>query len=274
MSQGKYIKLISHIITNNDDAIKTAETLLSELEGFICSVYGENADESSWKSFSHSAENGFDKITAEFYEVVGGQPEKKINDILSVIDTLNNGSYGMMLADSDYGVLEYKCYGNAEFSEITEEKASGFIWSTDDYLCLEKSFDADELAEMLDCDADEVCDEIEDSEETAEELIPEIFSGIYQDFSVEQCETDEDDDMIKVRFMFGMHDHSTEQLIAMKNAFEDYDLSSWTLRLSESSEENGKYQNCMICPENNAVVSFVTSCGNISDFSFTAIHRN
>ena len=270
MSQGEYIKLIAHIITDDEKAVNTSACLSAELDSFIKSVYGENADESSWKLFSRRAGSDYDEITAVFSDVVSGQPEKKVDNILSAINELNNGSYSMLLVDSDYGVMEYKCFGGAEFAEISTDEAAGYVWSTDDYLCLEQSFSAEYLSELLDCETDDVCDEAEDNcEELAEKLLPQIVKTIDPNISFEFCEAEEDSDNISLRFMLGSHDHSTDELLAWRKAFDDNALNGWILRLSESTNNNGIFESVMISPDNNAVVVFNTSCsGANSGFKF------
>ncbi|MDD7516825.1 hypothetical protein [Ruminococcus flavefaciens] len=260
MSQGIFIKLIAHIITDNEKAVEASSRLYAELDPFIKSVYGENADESSWKLFSRRAGSDYDEITAVFSDVVSGQPEKKVDNILSAINELNNGSYGMLLVDSDYGVMEYKCFGGAEFAEISTDEAAGYVWFTDDYLCLEKSFSAEYLSELLDCETDDVCDEAEDNcEELAEKLLPQIVKTIDPNISFEFCEAEEESDNISLRFMLGSHDHSTEELLAWGEAFDDGSLDGWILRLSESTNNNGIIENAMISPDNNAVAVISTS---------------
>ena len=274
MSQAIYMKILSHIVTDSEQAACIAKSIAGELNSFIKSVYGENADETSWQTFSHKAEEECENIVATFYEVVSSQPYEVMDKILSVINTLQNGSFGMLLADSDYGVVEHKCYGNAQFCEISPDKATGWIWSTDDTLCLEKHFSTEKLTELLDCDEDSVYDEVE---EQGDKLIPEIVNEIYPDADdelLEFCEAEEmEDGSTIVRCMLAVHDHDTEQLLAWKDAFENGKLTGWTLRLSESEEENESFENTMICPDANAVMIMTTGSGKLCDFCFWMLNE-
>ncbi len=266
MSQGKYIKLISHIKIDSENATETAKKITSGLDAFIKSVYGINADNSAWQYYSHNTERGFDKITATFYEVISGVPEESLHELLSEISTLNNGSFGLLLVDTDYGVKMYQCYGAAKFAEV--EDVSGYMWSTDDYLCMETTVSEEQLAEILDCDANDVCDEAEDrANELAEALLPDVFGEIFDpdDELFESAEAEDDGENIRVKLMFSTHDHTTEQILALREAFASGELTDWALHLSESIEEGGIYKNIMICPEQNAVVEFETIAGRFAN---------
>lgn len=262
MSQGRYFKFVSHIITDSENAASIAKKIQDGLDTFIKSVYGSNADEASWQSFKYRADNTFYEITAEFNEVVGGSaPEENVQELLSEIDALENGSYGLLLADSDYGVMEYRCYGNAKFVDVPETDVSGFEWSSGDVLCLEKSFTVEELAEILGCSAEDACDEAEDrANEIAEKLLPDSVFQVYESdedlFS--WAEVDEMDGSIRISLMFNHLFQTTDQLLALKATFSDDALKGWTLRLSEA-EGSGTYKNIMICPEYNAVIEFETA---------------
>lgn len=272
MSQGIYIKLISHIQTDSERANAVSKTISAGLGSFIKSVYGESANETSWQSFSHQTDVKFDKTEATFYDVVSGSVYEKVDELLSEINTLQNGSYGMLLVDSDYGVMEYKCYGDAAFSGIPADDAAGFVWSTDDTLCLEKCFTPGELAELLDCAEEDTCDA---AAEQPEKIVPEIIHEIYPDADDElfdSCEAEETEDGMIVRCLVAVHDHETEQLLAWKEAFENGNFSGWSMHLSETEEDGGCYNNVMICPDHNAVVSLKTSSGTVSSIQFKSLH--
>ena len=93
MSYGVYMKIVSHIVNDSEQAAAVSEKLTADLNRFIKSVYGENATDASWQQFAHETEGGCENITASFYEVVNGQAYEQMDEILSVIDTLKNGSY-------------------------------------------------------------------------------------------------------------------------------------------------------------------------------------
>ena len=276
MSQGVYMKILSHIVTDNEKALEKAKEIQNGLNHFIKSVYGENADESAWLSYSHQTESDFEEITAVFSEVVGGSPRTKIDELLSEINTLENGSYGLLLCDTDYGVMDCNCYGSAEFQKIAENETSGYLWSSDDSLCLEKVFAPENLAELLDCDAEDVCDELEDNyEEIAEKLIPQeivdILPADEDESPFYSCETEEDDDTITVKFLLPGHDYTTEQLQKFRKVFSG-NSSNWILHLSEASLKQEAYENIMICPEHNAIVTFLTADEFFGDLQTSTMH--
>ena len=275
MSQGRYFKIVTHINTDSDYATGIAKKMRDSLDVFIKGVYGQDAGEHSWQSYSHTMQDGFDEIVVEFSEVVSGAaPEESVQELLEEIDSLKNGSYGLLLADSDYGVTDYKCYGKAEFADVSEAEVSGFVWSTDDYLCLEKAFAPDELAELLGCSAEDACDEAEDrANEIAGKLLPDsVFQAYASDEDLfSDAEVDEEDEYIKLKLMFDLHDHTTEQLLALKTAFSDGVLKGWTLRLSEA-EESETYKNIMICPEYNAVIEFETAENSFAACRYMVMH--
>lgn len=276
MSQGVYMKILSHIVTDNEKAFEKAKEIQNGLNHFIKSVYGENADDSAWLSYSHQTESNFEEITAVFSEVVGGAPRDEIDELLSEINTLKNGSYGLLLCDTDYGVMDCNCYGNAEFHKISVNETIGYLWSSDDFLCLEKMFSSENLAEFLDCDTEEVCDELEDNyEEIAEKLLPQeiidILPADKDESPFYSCETEEDDDAITVKFLLAGHDYTTEQLQEFQKVFSK-NSSNWTLYLSEASLEQGTYENIMICPEHNAMVTFLTANEYFGDLQTSAMH--
>lgn len=264
MSQGVYIKVFMHIVKDNEKN----NALSVELSEKITDYAGKFDCELMQKSFL--SENGIScmEIEFSFSEIVSGPICDEIDEILSIIDKLDNDSYGMLFVDSDYGVALYKCYGNAEFQSISSDKAKEMLWSSDDIMVLEKQFKAADLAEILDCEEDEICDEVE---EQAEKLVPEIVFDIYDDEYDEifnECEAEEDDEEVVVRFSFMIHEFSTEQLYKWKESFENGELNGWRLYLSEALAVDECFENVMICPEEKAVLKFCTAFGEMKEIRF------
>lgn len=264
MSQGVYIKVFMHIVKDNEKndalSVKLSEKIADYTGKFDC--------EPVQKSFL--SENGTSCIETEFSfsEIISGPICDEIDEILSIIDKLDNGSYGVLFVDGDYGVSMFKCYGNAEFIRISADEAKEMLWSSDDIMVLEKRFKVEELAEILGCEENEICDEVE---EQAEKLVPEIVFDIYDDEYDEifdECEAEEDDEGVVVRFSFMIHEFTTEQLHKWKESFENGKLNGWRLYLLEASSVNDCLENVMICPDEKAVLKFCTTFGEMKEIRF------
>lgn len=264
MSHGVYIKVFMHIVKDNEKndalSVKLSEKIADFTEKFYC--------EPVQKSFL--SENGTSCTETEFsfFLVISGLIRFEIDEILSIIDKLDNGSYGVLFVDGDYGVDMYKCYGNTEFIRISADDAKEMQWSSEDMMYLKKRFKAAELAEILGCEEDEICDEVE---EQAEKLVPEIVYDIYDAEYYElfdECEAEEDDEEVVVRFTFWIHEFSTEQLHKWKESFENGELNGWGLFLEQASEVNECFENVMICPDEKAVLKFCTTFGEMNEIRF------
>ena len=260
MSFGVYAKIVSHILTDSEKAVEISKKIEEGLDKFIKSVYGDS--NKNWLSYTHNNEDGVDEITAEFYEIISGDLNLTINRILADIEELDNGSYGMYMADSDFGVMAYVSYGNAEFNEISLSDAKGFNWVTDTDFCMEKVFKESDIADILECDAEDIYDEVDDNPEILiEKLVPQKIKDIISDFDKEPfagVEADEVVDGLILSFVFNDGKFSTEELEALKDAFSDESLEGWSFCLGVSE---GK-ENALICPEKNAVLKFKAYDGN------------
>ncbi len=285
MSQRTYMKIITHIVKDSETSISTANKVYTDLDKFIKHVHGkDDADcgDDLWSSFSRTPEKDYDEITAEFSCEVTGIPEETIENIISVIDTLDNGSYGMLLADTDYGVSRYKCFGKAEFTEVTADDVKDYIWGTNDYLCIETKMPVEKLAQLLNCGAEEVCEEAEErGDELAEKLLPDFFNDMYEEnkniypgFYTDEgafsnlADANEKDGVATIAIYFRFLNHFTKQLLTLKKVFDDGTLKDWTLRQYDCYEKDGVYTNVMIEHKTNSVVVFTTSAGRVESIKF------
>ncbi len=104
MSQLMYFKMMSHIVTDSEKSSEIAEDIASKLDSFIKSLC-------CCEPYKRTKEDGFDEISAEHLNVYGGGPlSDHVNEIISSINTLDNGSYGYLFGDTEFGVSQYKCY--------------------------------------------------------------------------------------------------------------------------------------------------------------------
>lgn len=274
MLQGKYIKLISHIVKDSEEAEETAKTVYSKLVEFGKSINADDSGNNAWKLFSHPSVSSFDEITAEYFEVTSDMPEEKTDMILSAINKLENGSYGLLLVDSYYGVVKYKCYGNAVFEELPVDEADEYFWFTDDYICIEKKISIEKLVDLLDCKADRIVFMLENNGKyCAAKIVPDPIFKIFPNEMFDCCAAKKMRKNVSVKYMLTAHDHPTRRIQSLQRAFRNKDFCEWTLRLSQASENKGVFENVMICPERNAVLIFETKLGAVKDIRCLKMYK-
>lgn len=264
MSQGRYMKIKASIRTDSEQAKSVLKDIQDGLDAFIKGM--------EWDDISVDEKPEVTEIEAVFCLVVSGSPTEKIDEILSSVNKLDNGSYAVLICDSDYGVNgEYYCYGAAEFIRVNEPDIQAYKWSTDDCLILKISMPADSWCELLSCEKDDVCDYIEDNEVEilnqffVSELVSTLVSDNVEDDDISPFDFDEVneyDEMLEAVFNFNYHEISGETFLRIKDFFikNTEKLNSLnaniTLYFDSAENDNGIYKNEMICPDNYSVLTF------------------
>ena len=216
MSSMRYITAIAHVVTDSSPA--------SELASKILQLIGEDKwDSDDWEP---SVEEG-DGLTELKLNASGSgldEPISSIEEALSEVANLGNGSYGLMVMEGDWGLESFDCYGSVELVE-TDTIEGDTVWASEDFLQLSVAMRADAWQELLECDSDSLVDEIEmQGDDMLPLLVPEAFVQACEDdgevfFEFRETEVlEEEPEEIAAIFEFDGHDLGHETFEALVEA--------------------------------------------------------
>ena len=274
MSSMRYVSAKAHVVTDSKPAV--------ELANRVAEVFGG----SDWAV----DEREFDSVEGEGYEEAEVKASgfdvdemiSSVEELLKEVATLSNGSYGLLVVESDFGVDLFDCYGGVEHAEA-ESVDEGLFWASEDFLDLSVSMRASEWQEVLDCSLESIAEEIEArGDDLLSELLPDAF--------VQACEGDGDvffeysdiepfsesgaygeSDEIAVTFELDGHELTNETLMAMIEALNcgpdelPVPGTKTLLRFLNADEENGVYENRMADTNSYALLVFESSWGEIGN---------
>ena len=273
MSSMRYITALAHIVTDSNGSSDLAEKVS---QVFDCQDW--DADD---QDVTNEECEGF--VEARVFITGFGLDDALSNfeEVLGEVASLENGSYGWLIVDGDWGIESFDCYGSAELVEA-ESVDADVVWSSEDYLDLSVEIKAEAWQELLECDTESLADEIESqSDDLLPMLVPESFIRAceddgdvffeYRDLEMPDEESEEESDEITVIFEFDGHDirHETfEALVEALNGPED-ELSApeakILLSLSSASEEDGAYENKLADADAPAMLIFESSWDGIGE---------
>ena len=272
MSSMQYISAKAHVVMDSESARNLAKKAMAV---FSCSNW-----DVEYQKVSDEAGEGFTDVVV----MVGGYdsaPSGAIDVILGEIATLGNGSYGLMICESDWGIDAFDCYGNVKLVEA--ESVDGDVtWSSEDFLDLSVSMEAETWRELLECDSADLADEIESqADELLSMLLPESFVQAceddgevffeYRDMEMSDEEPEDESDEITVIFEFDGHDIRNETFDALIDALngsrDEFPVpeAKILLKMSSVSEENGAYESKLVDADAPAMLIFKSSLNGIDE---------
>ncbi|WP_248922881.1 hypothetical protein [Olsenella intestinalis] len=173
MSSMQYVSAKAHVVTKAE-----AGKGLAKKAAEVFSFEGDGID---WCETTTEAGDGYVGIAVKYSGVNAG-PISAIEEALEEVATLGDGSYGLMVVESDWGVERFDCYGGVDLVEA-ESVGEETVWSSESPLDLSVTMGSDEWGELLGCDADSLQDEIESQ---GDELLPRLVPTSF----VQACEDD------------------------------------------------------------------------------------
>ncbi|MBQ2183320.1 MAG: hypothetical protein II399_01680 [Lachnospiraceae bacterium] len=264
MEMAYYFKVFAHINSSNEDF---ALRLKNDIRKFFSSAYeGETGRLEGLREESET-KDGFDEFVFEIDGTFSGNVASLINDEMVKINTLSDGSYGMLMSDSDAGVSYIESYGMAMFSEVSVENCMDYKWTTNDVLAVRGDVDLKTLSLALKCENDinEIIDTLDEkAEDKVDKIIPKpLLKALTEEFYWEGSGEGESFSSIGLNYEYSGHEFTTEDLLQIQKAFEKKSMSCWDVFLKHD-RENGE-ANLMLSPENNAYVSFDSDVGYCDD---------
>ncbi len=175
MSSMQYVSAKAHVITKSEAG--------RELAKKVVEVFSSEGDGIDWHETSSEAGEGFTDAIVE-YNGEGIGLMESIDEALEEVAALGDGSYGLMVVESDWGVEGFDCYGDVELVE-TDSIDGETLWSSESPLILSVSMASDEWQELLGCDDDSLQDEVESQ---GDDLLPLLVPASF----VQACEDDEE----------------------------------------------------------------------------------
>ncbi|MBR3317296.1 MAG: hypothetical protein IKG21_05705 [Atopobiaceae bacterium] len=172
MSSMQYVEAKAHIVTDSDVAKHLATKVV------------ENFNSASWdaeeREVSSKDGEGFSEVEVRVYGF-GVDPDLAI---FKEVSSIGNGSYGLVVWESDFGVEGCNCYGDVELVEI-EPVDGDIVWESEDFLQLSVSMVVGDWMRLLKCDLGSFEDELESlGDDLLERILPEGF--------LQACEDDGD----------------------------------------------------------------------------------
>lgn len=273
MSSMQYITSAMHVITNSEFS--------AELAGRIAHAFSDDEwDADEWReSVEEDGEFTEVRVYASGFDL--DDALSSFEEVLGEVASLENGSYGWLIVEGDWGIESFDCYGNAELAEA-ESVDADVVWSSEDFLDLSVAMKAEVWQELLECDAESLADEIESqSDDLLQMLVPESFVQAceddgdvffeYRDLEMPDEESEEKSDEITVIFEFDGHDirHETfEALVEALNAPRNelpVPEAKILLSMSSASEEDGAYENKLADTDVPALLVFRSSWNGIGN---------
>ncbi len=175
MSTMQYVSAKAHVITKSEAG--------RELAKKVAGVFSSEVDGIDWHETSFEEGEGYTDAVVKYSGVNVGLTTS-IDEVLEEIAAMGDGSYGLMVVESDWGVEGFNCYGDVELVEadsVDEET----LWSSESPLILSVSMGSGEWQELLGCDADSLQDEIESQ---GDDLLPNLVPASF----IQACEDDEE----------------------------------------------------------------------------------
>lgn len=282
MSSMQYISAKAHVVMNSESARSLAKKVMAV---FSCSNW-----DVEYQEVSDEDGEGFTDVVVK----VGGYdsaPFESIDEVLGEVGTLGNGSYGLMIWESDWGIDAFDCYGDVK---LVDSKSCDVetVWSSEDTLTLRIRMTEQEWAALLGVEPKPVKVEVEgqggdpsylrvlsdDFLAACEDAGGEILAQVLPDAFIEVCEDDgeaefayydadsyEADDgigQIDVIFELCGHDlrHGTFQRLVA--ALGEKSSNASTLLCLESSMGA---ENRMVDSDSFSMLTFVSDWDSISD---------
>lgn len=171
----QYVSAKAHIITKSEAG--------RELAKKVVGVFSSEDVDIDWHETSSEAGESYTDAIVKYNDEGVGLMES-IDEVLEEVAALGDGSYGLMVVESDWGVEGFDCYGNVELVE-TDSIDGETLWSSESPLIFSVSMDSDEWQELLGCDADSLQGEIESQ---GDDLLPLLVPASF----VQICEDDEE----------------------------------------------------------------------------------
>ena len=283
MSSMRYITAKAHIVKDSES---TRNLVKKVVEVFSCSDW----DVEEYQSVSVEDGEGFTDVVV-IVGVYDSAPAESIDGVLGEVAALGNGSYGLMIWESDWGIDAFDCYGDVRLvhSEPVDE---GAVWCSEDTLSRRVRVTEQEWTALLGVDPKPTKVEVEgqggdpaylqmlsdDFLATCEDTGGEILARVLPDAFIEACEDDdeaefvyydadsyEDDggvEQIDVIFELVGHDlrHGTFQRLVA--ALGEKSSSASTLLCLESSMEG---ENRMVGADSFSMLTFMSDWDRISD---------
>lgn len=276
MSSMQYITAKAHIATDSEGALELARRVA---ETFTNSRWDIDEQDGT-------VEEGEEFVEAEVkaYGFDIDEPLSVIDESLKEIESLENGSFGLLIVESDFGVDGFDCYGDIELAEV-DSVGGDVTWASEDFLCLHISMEAAGWQEALGCDMDSLADEIESQgDDLLSSLLPDGFLQAYEkdeDAIFQYVEmnpfkfggdTYQESEEVTVVFELDGHELKHETLEGMANALKcgsgesSAPNAKFLLTFNNASEDDGTYENKMVDADAYAMLVFKSSWNGIIDF--------
>lgn len=173
MSSMQYVSAKAHVAIRSAAGRSLAK---KAIEVFSC-----ESDGIEWHETSFEEGEGYTDAVVK-YSGVDDELMTSIDEVLEEVAAMDDGSYGLMVVESDWGVEGFDCYGDVKLVE-TDSMNGETLWSSESPLVLTVSMESGEWQELLGCDADSVQDEIESQ---GDDLLPSLVPASF----VQACEDD------------------------------------------------------------------------------------
>lgn len=202
MSSMQYVSAKAHVVTDSEAG--------RELAKKVVRVFSSEGDGIDWHEATTKDGEGYTDAVVKYSGVDVGLMSS-IDEVLEEVAALGDGSYGLMVVESDWGVEGFDCYGDVELVE-TDSVGEETVWSSESPLDLSVTMGSEEWQELLGCDADSLQDEIEaQGDDLVSRLAPASFVQACDDdgeanftyFDMESCgdgEAGDDPDEVTVIF--------------------------------------------------------------------------
>ena len=208
---------------------------------------------------------------------------EKLDAALRAIGALGNGSYGLMIVESDFGIDAFDCYGAVELAPAGAVDGSR-VWSSEDFLSLRVSMAAAQWAAFLQCDAASIAKEVEGrGDGLLADLLPsaaaEALASLedvrfeYHDIDPYNSDGEAYDEAEDVSVEFDLDGHELNQAafdavasaVNAANADPAGPGAKVLLRLENAAETDGLFVNKMLDADSLSLLEFETSWRGVGD---------
>lgn len=272
MSTGRYVTAKAHIVADS----RTVSEFSSKV------VHGEPDP--------YKGEDSRDEVVIEgegYVDIIVKVSGMGLNELIDELDSalretsaLGEGSYGLLIIESDFGIDGYECYGDVELAEVP---GGDRVWGSEDYLIFEISLTAGEWAKLLGCDIDALVEEFESrGSELLPMFLPEYNSAVVEHLNGESFDYNDIDpfnfdgtpydpnDEVSVLFQYSDHDlthRAFVQLVRVVNdACSEPAVANAKMLLRFFNADEGElYENKMADIDTFALLEFKTSWKGVSD---------
>lgn len=282
MSNMQYISAKAHVVLDSESARNLAKKVMA--------VFGCSNWDVEYQDVSDEDGEGYTDVVVK----VGGYdsaPSESIDEVLGEVATLGNGSYGLMIWESDWGIDAFDCYGDVELVDSVSVDEDT-VWSSEDTLTLRIRMTGQEWAALLGVEPKPVKVEVEGrggdpsylmvpsddflaacedaSGEILARALPSAFIEACEDdgeaefayYDVDCSEADGEIEQIDVIFELCGHDLRHGTFLKLVAALGEKSSNASTLLCLESSMGA---ENRMVDSDSFSMLTFVSDWDSISD---------